>query len=234
MLAYASPASGTRNKSGLLSGGWRLLVSPRTNYAMRDWPDWGFPSYALDNGAWTAFTRHQAGEYSLDEHESGQSFDSAAFLELLRNYAAAADWVVLPDIVGLGVDSLNFSAEWLDQVQADYADCLWLVPVQDGVTPDILEADERFDIGPRLGIFLGGHDDYKNNFMTRWGQYARRKGAYYHIGRVNTKNRLKRAAAAQASSFDGSGVSVYDNHRQLVEGWLQGIHATLSLFEEPI
>ncbi len=181
MIAYASRTGTRRNLAALRDAGWRILVSARgvlRNEGFR---------YALDNGAWTAFTQ-------------GESFDVAAFEKALDLMGAEADWVASPDIVGGGMRSLELSESWLPRL-IDAR--LVLIPVQDGLTAD----DVRPLLGNRVGIFLGGSTEWKLATMREWGELAREVGCYYHVARVNTRRRIEMCSEAGATSFDGSSAS---------------------------
>ena len=181
MIAYASRTGTRRNLAGLRAAGWRLLVSATGAHR----PE-GFP-YAIDNGAWTA-------------HQQGVPFDEGKFDKVVAKLGDGADWVVLPDIVGGGIESLGFSMRWLGTMP-----CPELLAVQDGMTPDIV----RELVGPSLGIFLGGSTEFKLGTMPAWGDLARERGAYFHVGRVNTRRRIRLCKDAGADSFDGTAASRY-------------------------
>lgn len=181
MIAYASRTGTRRNLAALRDTGWRILVSARgvlRNEGFR---------YALDNGAWTAFTQ-------------GEPFDVAAFEKALDLMGAEADWVASPDIVGGGMRSLELSESWLPRL-IDAR--LVLIPVQDGLTA----SDVRPLLGNRVGIFLGGSTEWKLATMREWGELAREVGCYYHVARVNTRRRIEMCSEAGATSFDGSSAS---------------------------
>jgi hypothetical protein len=145
--------------------------------------------YALDNGAWHSFCRKLP-------------FDEAAFLAAYCKLGKDADFVVLPDIVAGGERSLVFSMNWRNQIPKS---CPQLLAVQDGMKPEKVGPL----VGPALGIFLGGTDHFKEATMAAWGQCARERSAYFHVGRVNTKRRISLCAAAGVDSFDGSSASRY-------------------------
>lgn len=181
MIAYASRTGTRRNLAALRDAGWRILVSARGVLRSE-----GF-RYALDNGAWTAFTQ-------------GEPFDVAAFEKALDLMGAEADWVASPDIVGGGMRSLELSESWLPRL-IDAR--LVLIPVQDGLTA----SDVRPLLGNRVGIFLGGSTEWKLATMREWGELAREVGCYYHVARVNTRRRIEMCSEAGATSFDGSSAS---------------------------
>lgn len=183
MIAYASRTGTKRNLAALRAAGWRIMVSAKGAHRTE-----GFP-YAIDNGAWSAF-------------QSKEPFDDAAFLDVYHKLGSGADFVVLPDIVAGGVTSLIFSLNWRD-VLAPL--CPFMLAVQDGITV----GDVNGLVGPELGIFVGGTSEFKEQTMPQWGVLARERGAYFHVGRVNTVRRIHLCEAAGADSFDGSGPSRY-------------------------
>ena len=184
MIAYASRTGTRRNLAALWGAGWRLLVSAKG--VLRDE---GF-RYALDNGAWSA-------------HQRGLMFDKAAFKAACR-WALAnehpPDWVVAPDVVGRGYESLLSSVCWLPALRVFPR---VLIAVQDGLN----QRHVRPWLSSRVGIFLGGSTEWKLATMRQWGALAREVGCYYHVGRVNSARRIRMCQDAGAHSFDGTSVS---------------------------
>lgn len=183
MLAYASRTGTRRNLAALRAAGWRLLLSP----AGCGLNPMGF-RYCLDNGAW-------------HHHQAGTPFDENAFEGALALRGGGADFVVVPDIVCGGAASLDFSRRWLPRVLAETQ--LALIPVQNGMTP----AELRPLLGSRVGLFVGGDDEWKEQSAWGWGQLAQEVGCYLHVGRVNSIRRISICAAAGAHSFDGTSAS---------------------------
>lgn len=193
MIGYASNTGTIRNLNALRKSGWRLLLTPE-NPKRRD----GL-AYSLDNGAWSA-------------HRNGTAFDESKFQKLVDREGFGADWIVVPDIVAGGLKSLEFSESWLPRLR-DYNRLL--LAVQDGMT----EADIRPLLikHPRLGLFLGGSTEWKLATMYDWGKLACAARRYYHVGRVNTRRRIRLAAEAGADSFDGTSASRYSDTLPLLE-----------------
>ncbi len=146
--------------------------------------------YGIDNGAWSAY-------------QKGTPFDAALFRGLLEGLGAGADWIVVPDVVAGGLDSLRFSESWFDELERFSP--IKLLPVQDGMTP----ADVAPLLGPRRGIFVGGSTEWKESTMEQWGELARARGCHLHVGRVNSIRRIRLCALAGADSFDGTSVTRY-------------------------
>lgn len=182
MIAYASRTGTRRNLAALRNAGWRLMVSATGVHRTE-----GF-RYALDNGAWTAFAQ-------------GREWDEAAFRRLIATLGADADFVVAPDVVAGGLESLRLSESWLPRLAGVGA--RRLVPVQDGM----VAADVAPLLGREVGVFVGGSTEWKLLTMGRWADLARARGAYCHVGRVNTAVRIRMCGRFGVDSFDGSSAS---------------------------
>lgn len=207
MIVYASRTGTARNLAAFRLAGWRVLVSA-TGVLRTE----GFP-YAIDNGAWTSFC-------------AGRPFDDAAFVRVVELLGSDADWVVAPDVVGGGADSLALSTRWLPWLLARTARVL--VPVQNGMDA----GDVVHLIGPRVGIFVGGDDlaprppikprpvpTWKERTAAYWARLARANGAYCHVGRVNTRARIRICAAAGVDSIDGTSGSRFAVSVPKVDAW---------------
>ena len=165
--------------------GWRVLLTP-LNPSLPD----GL-RYAVDNGAWSCHTRNLP-------------FDNEGFSNLVELYAETADFVVIPDKVGKGKESLEFSLSWMDRLKNSR---LLLLPIQDDMSEkDVGAVLERF---PTLGLFLGGTTEYKLETMKGWGMVARAFCRYYHVGRVNTRKRIRMCQHAGADSIDGTSGTLF-------------------------
>ena len=194
MIYYASRTGTKRNLAAFRASGWRILVSARGVLRTE-----GFP-YALDNGAWTSYSR-------------GEPFDDAAFTTAVDLLGAGADWIVCPDIVMGGLESLAMSLRWLPYVLERGK--MALIPVQNGMEL----ADLAPHIGPRVGLFVGGDDAFKEQTMAAWCRLARQHGAYCHVGRVNTRGRVGLCLAAGADSADGSSGSRFAVNVPRIDAW---------------
>lgn len=211
MNAYL-PRTGTLTTiEAVAAAGWRWLVTPA---------DGRGPSikaslpHALDNGAWTA-------------HQQGIEWDEVGFRVALDRFGPGSDFIVVPDIVMAGMESLQRSLDWLPELlgRSDLAGVKMLIPVQDGMQPS--------DLSPILselvGVFVGGSTDWKLATMGAWAGVAHASGSYCHVGRVNTARRIRLCAMIGADSFDGSGAAKFPKtvrpldlaRRQTdIEGWI--------------
>lgn len=184
-MAYASRTGTARNLDALRAAGWGLLVSATGAHRTE-----GFQQYAIDNGAWTAYQR-------------GEPWEEAAFVDLVAKLGSGAEFIVAPDIVAGGLDSLRRSVTWLERLEG--IGRRRLIAVQDGMGT----ADVRPLLSRTVGIFVGGSVPWKLSTVRSWGALARDCGAYLHVGRVNTARRIALCASAAADSFDGTSVTRY-------------------------
>ena len=188
MIGYASNTGTKRNLKALLDHKWGLLLTPdNPNPPV----DFDFEHKGADNGAWWS-------------HKNGKPFREKPFWNLIERHGAVCDFVVLPDIVAGGLKSLDFSMGWLSRL------ChlkLLLLPVQDGM--DVTTVSKVLRDETHLGIFLGGSTEWKLATMYQWGCVATALDRYYHVGRVNTRRRIRLCAEAGADSFDGTSATMY-------------------------
>jgi len=195
---YASWTGTRTTLDALRVARWRLLLSPDTlrtsKMANRDirpqWTDGSPAPYALDNGAWGCFQQER-------------DFNVNAFRWAITRLGSGADWIVIPDIVEGGLESLRFSESWLHELLP--VPSVLLLAVQDGMAP----SDVEHLVSPSIGIFLGGSTEWKLDTMRDWGALAAKNNAYFHVGRVNSMRRIYRCQLAGAHSFDGTSVTKY-------------------------
>ena len=142
--------------------------------------------WTLDNGAF--------GDWRAQRPFDAQQFRGA--LARARNLSQP-DFVVVPDRVAQGRDSLALSLDWRDEC-ADVAPP-YLV-VQDGMTEDdVVEVLESFD-----GLFVGGTLPWKLLTGAAWVRLAHAQGRRCHVGRVGTAKRVAWAKRIGADSIDSS------------------------------
>lgn len=143
---------------------------------------WSFLPYALDNGAFGAFT-------------AGKPWDAAPWLDLLAWAKLSGRdpmWVLVPDVVGDRDATLNAWSKW----SGSAARCGWPLAfaVQDGMTGADVPRDATV-------VFVGGSTAWKWRTLESWcGSFPR-----VHVGRVNTYRRLWQCHDAGAESCDGTG-----------------------------
>jgi len=144
--------------------------------------------WAFDNGAYRDWT-------------AGRGFDAVSFLEDLETiwrYDGRPDFIVVPDMVAGGMESLRFSMHWMCRPELRRHKVPLYLAVQDGMTPVAVMDDLRHF----QGIFVGGTLDFKLKSGRDWVDLAHQWGIPCHIGRAGTENRVKWARRLGATSID--------------------------------
>ena len=144
---------------------------------------------ALDNGAFRNFER-------------GYPFMEREFIDTMRKCYRVGinlDFIVVPDIMEAGKDSLVFSMKYAVR-KLSTARNLALV-VQDGVSPkDVSE----YNLTNFTHIFVGGSVKWKWKHAEQWIHYAHKHNKKCHIGRCGTLKRLVKAWELGADSVDST------------------------------
>lgn len=147
--------------------------------------------WAFDNGAFR-------------DWKAGRGFDADAFLrdlESIWRFDGNPDFIVAPDMVAGGEESLTFSLHWANRHELAPLRRLGVplyLAVQDGMDPTKV-ALAIHDFG---GVFVGGSLDWKIRTGQDWVEWAQRRGLPCHIGRVGTAKRARWATRIGASSID--------------------------------
>jgi hypothetical protein len=146
--------------------------------------------FALDNCAYGDWVHQRA-------------FSEAAFLEhveLVLLSGFRPDFIVIPDIVAEGMESLRFSLDWLPRLKPMVGDIPLYLAVQDGMTLE--------DVRPHLlsmqGLFVGGTDIWKKATVASWAKMAHENGLLCHMGRAGTFGKVRLALEVGVDSIDSS------------------------------
>ena len=105
-------------------------------------------------------------------------------------------FIVCPDIVAGGLESLEFSLSWVDKIAYDKI----ALVVQDGMTPwDVWPVIDKFQY-----LFIGGSVDWKWSTAEDWVQFAHASGVPCHIGQCGKLEYLREAKRIGADSVDST------------------------------
>jgi len=142
---------------------------------------------AIDNGAFEAWRR-------------GMPWSEKRFFDLLEksySHGISADFIVCPDIVAGGLDSLDWSMKWAPKLRP----ARLALAVQDGMAPkDIHKTYLRHF----THIFVGGSVEWKWQNAKTWVDFAHENGLLCHIGRCGTLDKLLYAFEIGADSVDST------------------------------
>lgn len=187
----------------------------------------------LDNGAFRDF-------------KAGTEFDAEAYEATFARHAdsPAPDFIVLPDIVEGGSESLAFSISWDQRVRELSLETWGTVPaiyiaVQDGMSSRDIDTAIAFGDG----IFIGGSTEWK--LAAAPGIIGRAHGELpqidddgslegrtpVHIGRVGSGRRIVWARLLGADSIDSCLPLMTVKKREIAAGAaLNTVHGALSRF----
>lgn len=193
----------------------RFLCSPQTVRNNQKCIDGlNMRGYALDNGAYICYTKKQP-------------FNHDAFDQYLDQYAAFADWVVLPDVVCDKKKTLALADQYIEKIQAKHQGIKMLIVWQDGmIKDDIL----RF-VCNGIGVFIGGSTKGKLKNMKWIADLCKVFSVWCHVGRVNSIKRMNLVVQSGACSFDGSGIVRFPVTLDLLTKKLLNNQKQMSLFD---
>ena len=182
-----------------------LLLNP-LSWRYGNGVPWSY--WALDNGAYKSYT-------------DNTEFDEGIFLKTIYEKLPKAklppDFIVVPDKVGGGLKSLEFSLNWHSKLkQMDEHN--WFLAVQDGMEiADVVDIIKDFD-----GIFVGGTVKWKISTGENWVKLAHKTNIPCHIGRVGIFKRIVWAKRIGADSIDSTSfVRNPGGFRRLESSYLQ-------------
>lgn len=145
---------------------------------------------ALDNGAFSCW-------------QKGYPFMERFFMSTLETcyrLSIPLEFIVCPDLVAKGMESLRFSIRWATERLCG-CPCLALA-VQDGMTPNLVHKSTS-DIHFKY-IFVGGTLEWKWDTAKEWVAFAHDNGLKCHIGRVGNRYKIDYCKYIGADSIDSS------------------------------
>lgn len=143
--------------------------------------------WAMDNGAYLGF-------------------DTTAFMAMLQRFhgRVGCRFVAAPDVVGDGAATLAKWPFWSAVIRG--AGFIPALVLQDGMLASEVPWRE-------LGaVFVGGFTEWKMGPQAAdLMAYAKARGLWVHVGRVNSEERTWAIFNRGADSFDGTGFSMFPN-----------------------
>lgn len=141
------------------------------------------------------------------DNSAFSGFDAASFVTMLQRWRGRLDlapplFVTVPDVVADASATRAQWAIWAPIVRAYGFNVAYVV--QDG-TPAVPVPWEDCD-----AVFIGGSTDFKlSKHAATAAGYARGRGKWVHMGRVNSRPRLLWAEHIGCQSVDGTGFSMF-------------------------
>lgn len=146
--------------------------------------------WALDNGAYSAYRRGLAPDFDAFFHRL-----QTAMLAVTSGSLHPPRFVVTPDLINQGNQSLRFSHRWADHIHAQFPDTPLFLPVGDNADP----ATVTRLLPPFDGLFLAGSDAFKAG-LNHW--LAPLPPTRLHYARCSTPDHVARAAQLRCESLD--------------------------------
>lgn len=164
--------------------------------------------------------------WAMDNGAYGD-FDAAAFMRMLHRFYGrkGCRFVTAPDVVGDAAATLERWPFWSAVIRG--AGFVPALVAQDGMLASELP-------WPEIGaLFIGGFTEWKLGAQARdLIAYARARGLWSHVGRVNSESRVDTIFKMGAQSFDGSGFNIApDVNVPKGEVWIERAAAKASLFQ---
>jgi len=122
------------------------------------------------------------------------------------------DFVVVPDKVTMGDNSLRYSEAWMPYLNKNFPYFKYYLAVQDGMNLDDVERKIRhrmFD-----GLFLGGTKPWKYKEGHFWVELAHKYGLPIHCGGIGTRKNILWAKSRGFDSIDSGIAMIHSGHLQ--------------------
>lgn len=166
------------------------------------------------------------GEVWAGDNDAFKAWDEERFIRMLNRFDGVSNcrFVTAPDVVGDARATLSRFEDWWYEI-AGRGFPIGLVG-QDGAEDYALPWD-IFD-----AWFIGGSTKWKLSAASAdLAREAKRRGKWVHMGRVNTRRRLRIAYDFACDSVDGTGWSMFPDKYQLRDlPYLAELHAQALLF----
>lgn len=191
MFIYTSHAGG-KKLDEIVKREMGILVSPGrtcTGYSQTG------IKMAIDNGAFSSWMR-------------GFPFMAEEFREHLANAfknGINAEFIVCPDIVAGGKESLDFSMKW---ATGELLGARLALAVQDGMKPSDIDQSMLKHF---THIFVGGTVEWKWKTVKKWVEFAHSNKKKIHVGRVGTLDKLRFCESIGVDSVDSSNFARNDS-----------------------
>ncbi len=205
MLMLVSGSTRTvRDLAAAGTGGLGILLTPNNGNSVGSVVATGLP-WAIDNGAFSGFNADK-------------------FLKLIDKAIGKSHllWVVCPDVVGNAEATLAHWPWWSAQIRARALPVAFVL--QDG--------QEDLELPEADCYFIGGSTRWKlSSHAADLAAEGKRRGAWVHMGRVNSRRRLTVAMDMGCDSTDGSSLSMFgDKYIRAFVRWSSNLHQQPTLF----
>ena len=181
-----------------------ILVSGATKTFRRFQGNRSFGCLKTPRGGNSVETIVASGHHWAADNDAFAAWSAERFQRMLTEIHRATDlsrflWVAVPDVVGDAQATVNRWHEWYPQIE--YLGLPAAFVGQDGLE---LIADQ-IPWNDMSAFFVGGSTEWKlSDAAERFVRESRYRGKWTHVGRVNTRKRIRHAIEIGADSIDGT------------------------------
>lgn len=120
------------------------------------------------------------------------------------------DFVVVPDIVGKGLQSLVRSSEWIGYLAEAFPHHKYYLALQDGM--NFKHIENMLKSGLFDGVFVGGTKPWKYKHGGTLAELAHEYGLPIHCGGIGTRKNILWAKMAGFDSVDSGVAMIHPRH----------------------
>jgi hypothetical protein len=153
--------------------------------------------YALDNGMYFPHGEAPHGPARLAEF----------FGRVAKSHAHHAPlFAVVPDMPYDWPETMERWARWAPRCRELAPAWRWAIAVQNGATVGDLERLGIADSPSLSAVCVGGDSTWKDSTIPVWAKWARERGIWCHVFRVNNEARVNLCIDEGVDSVDGTGL----------------------------
>lgn len=131
----------------------------------------------------------------------------------------APDFVVTPDVVSKGVDSLMVSRNWLNIYKEEFPDFKYYLAAQDDMRfyhkQDGSSSPYCIEVGIKMsydGLFIGGTKQWKYKHAEELVALSHKYGKRSHLGAIGTRKSILWSKSIKADSVDSGIAMIHPIH----------------------
>ena len=157
---------------------------------------------------------------AFSDWKKERNFDFHKFTKKLLEIEADArfgitpdpDFVVIPDKVTKGNESLKYSEAWMPYLNNAFPYFKYYLAVQDGMS--LKHVEEKIKQRMFDGLFVGGTKQWKYQEGHKWVELAHKYGLPVHCGGIGTRKNILWAKMAGFDSVDSGVAMIHPRHLQ--------------------
>lgn len=199
-----------------------VLLTPMNGNSVQSVINLGLP-WAVDNSAYSGF-------------------NPARFLRLLERITSRGGkplWVCCPDVVGNAKATFEMFHGRVPKHSGGEPETIhsWRERIKDGfrlpVAYVLQDGQEAFEPPEADAYFIGGTDAWKlSRHSAMCAAWAKGRGKWLHMGRVNSRRRMVAAIDMGCDSVDGGSASRWpDTHMPKLLAWLKQLSEEQTIYE---